>query len=144
MEIDLLKIDLLYPYPHRHAIIDGIVFQANNQNPHRHGQPISLQISISSLSRICPNIWSIRSWFLTRHSWFQSGVGLVEVGGTNGEDRFPMETVQVHLGNGNWNLELDLKLGVSMLFSVKCICVFSFSMPSSQFFFFFLFVRLSC
>jgi len=61
-------------------------------SPTRH-QPISLQISISSLSRICPDIWSIRSWFLPRHSWFWSGLGLVEVGGTNGEDRFPVKTV---------------------------------------------------
>jgi hypothetical protein len=61
-------------------------------SPTRH-RPISLQISISSLSRICPYIWSIRPWFLLRHIWFWSGLELVEIGGTNGEDMFPVKTV---------------------------------------------------
>jgi hypothetical protein len=38
------------PYPHRHAIIDGIVLQAINQNPHRHDINLSLFRSPSPLS----------------------------------------------------------------------------------------------
>jgi hypothetical protein len=49
-QLFLLKIDLFSPYPHRHAIIDRIVLQAINQNPHRHGIDRSLFRSPSPFS----------------------------------------------------------------------------------------------
>jgi hypothetical protein len=54
---------------------------------------LSSDLHLLSLSRICPDIWSIRPWFLPRHIWFWSGLGLVEIGSTDGEDNAKVKTV---------------------------------------------------